>query len=94
PFGVGGLVADPQLTLFSGQTAIGGNDNWGTSAGASAATTAQLSAAFTQVGAFTLPSGSTDAAILATLAPGNYTVQVSGVNNTTGVSLVEVYEVP
>ena len=29
-----------------------------------------------------------------TLAPGNYTAQVTGVNGTTGVALVEVYEVP
>ncbi|HEX2853551.1 MAG TPA: hypothetical protein VHO24_09950 [Opitutaceae bacterium] len=33
-------------------------------------------------------------AILATLPPGGYTAQVSGVDGTTGVALVEVYEVP
>jgi hypothetical protein len=26
--------------------------------------------------------------------PGSYTAQVNGVNNTTGVALVEIYEVP
>ncbi len=86
PFGVPGTVADPQLTLFSGQTRIGENDNWG---GAAA-----LSAAFSSVGAFTLPSGSRDAALLVTLQPGSYTVQVSGVGGTSGVALIEVYEVP
>ena len=35
-----------------------------------------------------------DAALLATLSPGSYTCVVSGVNNTTGTALVEVYEVP
>jgi hypothetical protein len=53
-----------------------------------------LAAAFTRVGAFALPAGSRDAALLATLPPGAYTAQVSGVGGTTGVALVEVYEVP
>jgi hypothetical protein len=86
PFSVSGVVADPQLTLFSGQSSIGSNDNW--------AGTAELTAAFAQVGAFTLPATSRDAALLAMLQPGNYTVQVSGVGGTTGVAIVEVYEVP
>jgi hypothetical protein len=86
PFNVAGAIADPQLTLLSGQTAIGTNDNWGG--------TAELTAAFTAVGAFALPAGSRDAAIVATLDPGPYTVQVNGVGGTTGVALVEVYEMP
>lgn len=86
PFNVGGVVADPQLTLFSGQTSIRTNDNWGG--------TAELATAFTQVGAFALPADSRDAAILITLQPGAYTVQAGGVNGTSGVAIVEVYEVP
>ena len=85
-FGVDGAVADPRLTLFAGQTERGGNDNWG---GGSS-----LAAAFTQVGAFALAADSRDAALLVTLEPGNYTVQVAGVSGTTGVALIEVYEVP
>jgi sugar lactone lactonase YvrE len=86
-FGVPGVVADPKLTLFNGSSVkIDENDNWGG--------TAALSAAFTSVGAFGLPAGSKDAAIVTTLNPGNYSVQAAGVNNTTGVVLVEVYEVP
>ena len=50
---------------------------------------------FAAVGAFALPASSLDAALLtAPLAPGDYTVQVSGVGGTTGVAIVEVYEVP
>ena len=86
-FGVPGTVADPQLTLFnSSSVKIGENNDWGG--------TAPLTAAFASVGAFALPSTSKDAALLVTLAPGNYTAQVTGVNGTTGVALVEVYEVP
>ncbi|MBI5689039.1 MAG: PKD domain-containing protein [Verrucomicrobia bacterium] len=86
PFGVADVVADPQLALFSGQNQVSANDNWGG--------TAALSAAFAQVGAFALPPGSRDAALLVTLQPGSYTVQVSGVGGATGVALVEIYEVP
>ena len=39
-------------------------------------------------------ASSKDAALLVTLPPGGYTVEVTGVNATTGVALVEVYEVP
>jgi hypothetical protein len=38
-------------------------------------------------------AGSRDAALVTTLQPGGYTAQVSGVGNTTGIALVEVYEV-
>ncbi|MEY2881322.1 MAG: hypothetical protein RLZZ15_3702, partial [Verrucomicrobiota bacterium] len=85
PFGIPGVVADPQLTLFGvGAVRLAANDNWGG--------TPELSAAFAAVGAFALPAGSRDAALVATLAPGNYTVEVKGVANTTGLALIEVYE--
>ena len=86
-FGVTGTVVDPQLTLFAGSTKIGENNDW--------AGTAELTAAATSVGAFALPAAtSKDAALLVSLQPGNYSVFASGVNNTSGVALVEVYELP
>jgi hypothetical protein len=85
-FGVPGAVSDPQLTLFSGQTAIAANDNWGGDA--------TLASAFASAGAFVLPATSRDAAVLASLEPGNYTVQVSGVSGATGIILVEIYDMP
>jgi hypothetical protein len=89
-FGVSGALANPTMTLFSGPTALGTNDNWSSNA----TTGPQIAAAAAQVGAFSLPSGSQDAALLLTLAPGPYTIQVSGVGGTGGICLVEVYEVP
>jgi subtilisin family serine protease len=86
PFGVAGLLGNPRLDLYTGSTLIQGSDDWGG--------TSDLSAAFTAVGAFSLPVGSRDAALLVTLPPGTYTAQVSGVANTTGVALVEIYELP
>jgi len=35
-----------------------------------------------------------ESAILATLDPGSYTAVVRGKNNTTGIALVEVYQMP
>ena len=41
-----------------------------------------------------LASGSKDAALVLTLEPGIYTIEVTGVERTTGVALVEIYEAP
>ena len=89
-FGVLGVLADPQITVFANSSVIASNDNWETGT----STSDQLTAVSAQVGAFALPAGSKDAALLVTLPPGAYTVQVSGVGNTTGVALIEVYEAP
>jgi len=83
-FGVTGFLVDPKLELYSGSTKLNENDSWA----------ATLAATFTAVGAFPLDAGSRDAALLTTLAPGPYTVQVSGVNHGTGEALIEIYEVP
>jgi hypothetical protein len=84
--GVGGALADPKLTLFKDSTKLDENDNWGG--------TPALTSAMTQVGAFALPASSKDAALLATLQPGSYSVQVSGTAGGTGLVIAEVYEVP
>ena len=73
---------------------MGRNDNWNTPVGNNGATSAQLAAAFAQVGAFALADGSKDGALLAALAPGSYSVQVTGVNGSAGIALVEIYDVP
>jgi len=81
--GVTGYLANPQIDLYQNSTLLQHNDNWG---GSSA-----LTAAFAQVGAFPFTS-TQDAAMIVTLQPGQYSVQVSGVGGTTGVALVEVYQ--
>ena len=91
-FGVPGTLADPKLELYSGTTKIASNDNWETQVGVASGSAAQLASIFTQAGAFALAPGSKDAALLTNLSPGNYTLQVSGVNNATGEALVEVYD--
>jgi sugar lactone lactonase YvrE len=89
-FGVAGVLAQPILTLLSGQTVVATNTGWGTSTNP---TPAQIASVATQVGAFPFASGSNDSALVVSLSPGAYTVQISGVNNTTGVALAEIYEV-
>ena len=44
------------------------------------------------VGAFAIDAASKDSALLITLNPGAYTVQVAGVGGLTGVCLVEIYD--
>lgn len=45
------------------------------------------------MGAFSLTSGSADSALELTLQPGVYSAVLSGVNNGTGVGLIEIYDV-
>jgi YVTN family beta-propeller protein len=88
-FGVAGALAQPSLSVFdSSGTVVASNTGWGTNTNP-----AQISSAASSVGAFALASGSADCALLASLPAGAYTVQVSGVSNSTGVALAEVYEV-
>jgi Beta-propeller repeat len=88
-FGVAGALAQPSLSVFdSAGTVVASNTGWGTNTNPS-----QIASAAATVGAFALASGSADCAVLASLSPGAYTVQVSGVGNSTGVALAEVYEV-
>ncbi len=82
------LFENPTLTLLQGNTEIIVNDDW-----QDAPNVTDLIAASGQVGAFALGEGSADAAALVTLETGAYTIQVSGVGNTSGVALVEIYEV-
>lgn len=85
-FGMAGSLAAPVLTVYdaAGQV-LGTNTRWGGSAA--------LSAAFAQVGAFPLAANSADSALLLTLPAGQYTAQVTGTGNSSGVALLEVYEV-
>ena len=88
-FGVEGVLAEPVVTLLVGTEIFRTNTGWGSSPDAAAIRTAAA-----KVGAFALAENGKDSVLLVTLSPGGYTIQVSGANNTTGVALVEVYEVP
>ena len=102
-FNLPGTLASTQLTLYdsvvpTNPRIIATNTGWGSDpvlgpstvqAGIIPATAAVM----TTVGAFSLAAGSADSALILTLPPGNYTVQVAGDGGTTGIALVEIYEV-
>jgi len=85
-YGITSPLANPYLAIQDPQgKVLFSNDNW---AGAPA-----LVSASAAVGAFPLSASSLDSIVLATLAPGAYTAQVTGVNGATGIGLVEIYDV-
>lgn len=81
-------LAHPVLTLFSGDEAFLSNEGWSHAPNAS-----EIEVAAEAVGAYALAEGSADSAILADLSPGVYTLHVTSADDSTGVALVEVYEV-
>ena len=85
-FNIGGVLTDTMLEIHSGNTVVASNDDW--------SETSAPVAEQNGVGAFALNAGATDSAIVTTLAPGSYTVVVSGKGATTGVALVEIYRLP
>ena len=79
---VTGVLADPTLKLFDGSgTPISSNNDWKNTQQAAIQATGLA------------PSFDVESAILITLQPGNYTAILSGNSGTTGVGLVEVYDV-
>ena len=84
---VSGVLAHPQITVFDSKQNVMGTDAvWGGSAA--------LSAAFNSVLAFPFATNSQDSALLLTLNPGAYSVQLTSSDGSSGVGLLEVYEMP
>ncbi len=82
PFSLSGTLSNPTLELHdSSGNLLASNDDWGNGAQAAA-----ISASGYQ------PSNARESAIIATLASGNYTAIVRGVNNSTGIALVDAYD--
>jgi hypothetical protein len=95
-YGVSGVLPDPKITLVPETATTDPNPindtGWEKQTGSSSGVTA---ADITNAvpGAFPFAKGSKDAALLLTLSPGNYTAKVESVGNSTGVALLEAYEV-
>jgi hypothetical protein len=90
PYGVPSVLVNPTLELYDGTGAlIASNNNWATTIIGGIITANQVR----DIQASGYPPGDgLESAIIADLAPGNYTAIVRGVNDTTGVALVEVYD--
>jgi hypothetical protein len=88
-FGITNALANPILELHDGNgTTIKTNDDWKTDGATGGSQEAAIRATTLQ------PSNDLESAILATLPPGAYTAVVAGKDNTTGIGLVEVYNLP
>lgn len=91
PFGVPQPVPDPHIILYK----AGGipwemyNDDWEQRPDAD--TIERVTGA---IGAFPLPRGSKDAALLVELPPGAYTIHLAAGGETGGTGLIEVYLIP
>jgi hypothetical protein len=80
-FGVDSPLSDPYLELHDGNgTLLFSNDNWHS--------TQEQEIINTTIP----PTNNKESAIVATLSPGNYTAIVRDANFSTGVALVEVYD--
>ena len=81
-FGIGGALQDPTLELANSTgTVIRSNNDWKTGQ------PAEVTATGLQ------PSDDRESAVMETLVPGQYTAIVRGNGNTTGVAVVEAYNV-
>jgi hypothetical protein len=88
--GITNALRDPLLELHNEAGAlIASNNNWQTTIVGGIITANQASDIQNSGHAPTAPS---ESAIIANLQPGNYTAIVRGVNHTTGIALVEVYD--
>jgi Calx-beta domain len=79
--GVDGALANPTIDFYRGSQLILSNDDWKSDDEAGIKATGIP------------PAEDKEAAILVTLDPGSYTAVIRGKNNTTGVALVEVYQI-
>ena len=81
PFNLANTLQDPMISLFNSSGAkIISNDNWADASNAQSIPPALQ------------PTNNLESAILISLAPGAYTAIVSGVNNGTGIGLIEVFD--
>ena len=104
PFLIPGVLPDPVLVIFSGATPIAQNDNWQDAPSCNPGFQCGTPAEIVATGLDSCrpnpgqggppPNCDLESAILIKLAPGAYTVQLSGVGGQSGVGLVEVFEIP
>ena len=80
--GVSPALANPMLALYAGGTQLAANDDWKTNANVADIIASGIA-----------PSDDLEAVLLIRLEPGVYTTVVNGAGDTTGIGLVEIYEV-
>ena len=87
---ISGAMTDPRIELRdASNTLIGQNDNWKTTQMGGVVTSDQVAAIQASGVA---PTNDAESALIATLPAGNYTAVLRGANNTTGIAVVEGYD--
>jgi hypothetical protein len=91
-FGVNDALRNLVLSVQQGARLIATNNAW---AGPTPAATQEAMDAFDRAGAFRfMDEASRDCAMVVSLAPGAYTVQVRSADGSSGATLLEVYDLP
>jgi len=80
--GVSPALANPAVTLYAGGNQLATNEDWKTNANVADITASGIA-----------PTDDLESALLIRLEPGAYTTVVNGVGGTSGIGLVEVYEI-
>ena len=86
--GIGDALANPQLELHDANERIATNDNWQTTQTGGVITSDQTAELLDSQLA---PTDAAESAMIVTLEPGTYTAVITGVNDTSGIALVEAY---
>jgi hypothetical protein len=82
PFSLSGTLSDPVLELYDGSgNLLASNDDWGSGTQAAAVSSSGYQ-----------PPNAKEPAIIATLPSGNYTAIVRGANDSTGITLMDAYD--
>jgi hypothetical protein len=101
--GLSNVLANPILTIYdSAGRIIDTVTGWGTGGsntvgpgfdpGTGMSVAPGTTEAFSKIGAFPFMEGSNDDAVIITLPPGAYTAEVASADGSTGIALVELYE--
>jgi hypothetical protein len=90
PFGITDALANPTLEIHDSSNAIvATNDDWKTTQLGGLITSDQTAAI---IASQVAPTDDLESAIIADLAPGDYTAVVRGVGNTTGTGVVDAFD--
>ncbi|MEY2518617.1 MAG: hypothetical protein QOF24_376 [Verrucomicrobiota bacterium] len=81
-----GAMQDPTLELHDRNTVLGTNDNWKINDQTQQSQQAEVA------GTGLAPTDERESALVRTLNPGSYTVILRGKNNSTGIAIIEVYD--
>ena len=85
-YGITEALEDPTLELHQGSTTVATNDNWKINDQSGQSQEASITATTIP------PANDLESAILTTLTPGAYTAILAGKNQTSGIGVVEVYD--